>query len=163
MTATAEAQAPEAQQEAALPEFASVVLTIDHIATQTKAPDHTIRKWVTSTQSLFDSMLALMEYYGESHLLARESTLELFTVAKAEANPVFVYHTPQNVQIVASLETHNLIALHLGGGSLLVATEKLEQIVANMAAQQITQQGGVVPLSLFSLNFNDAEEEAAKA
>jgi nitroreductase len=139
------------------PDFASVVLTIDHMATQEHAPGHTIRKWVTSTQSLAESMLALIGYYGEQHLLARETTLELFAQAQACEHAVFVYHTPQNVQIVASIETFALMAERFGLGSLFVATEKLEQIVAQQVGAQIAASGGVVPLSLFALSTEDPD------
>ena len=153
---------PDTAQEAtadATPsdDFSSIVLTIDHMAAQTRAPAHTIRKWVTSTQTLSESILALLEYYGEQHLLGRSSTLDLFTQAHNSQHPVLIYHTPQNVQIVASADTWGLMIERFGMGSLLQASEQVEALLARHVGAQIAEQGGVVPLSLFSLTTEDPD------
>lgn len=140
------------------PEFASLVLTIDHLAT--REDHHVVQKMVLSTQTDIETLLALFAYYGESHLTTNPKTIELLQQAGRSELAVFVYHTRENVQIVASTPTWDTLVQHpdFGKGSSLVATDALTQAVANLVGELRAANGGqVVPLFLVAPTLEKPE------
>jgi hypothetical protein len=142
------------------PEFNSLVATIDHLSQINDG--ETRQKFVASTQSVTASLLALFAYYGESKFAVNERTIDLFTKAAQAENVVWVYRTPENIQIVTDMDTWNFACTdeNVGNGSMLVATDALMQLTANAEAQVVEQCGGVVPLFFFSLTREAIEEPA---
>lgn len=149
-SASARAAAKAAEIDALVaeqnPEFQSAVVTIDH--TSTRPDEHVVQKVVYSTQSLTGSVLALIDYYDEKHLLASEGTISQFQEAARAENPAFVYRTPENVQIVIDfVALQNLVARE--GGSLLVALDGLVNNAGRVISDLERAVGAAVPLILF--------------
>jgi hypothetical protein len=137
-------------------DFNSLVATIDHLSQIEDG--HTRQKFVASTQTVTASILALIAYYGEQDMLINERTVKLLAEADQQDNVVFVYRTPQNVQIVTDMDTWNFACLDddLGAGSMLKATDVLMQMTAQAEGQILEANGGrVVPLFFFSLSRDE--------
>lgn len=139
-------------------EFASVILTIDH-TTQPTANGHLLQKFVASTEDLVTSMVSLIDYYKEPHLM-QAATIRQFQEAHVSEFPAFVYRTPENIQVVMDAQTFTML-VGRNEGNVLKAT----QHILNTAGQIITENdeaaGGVMPLLLFSWEFGEVEQAEA--
>lgn len=137
-------------------DFTSIVLTLDHL--QQDVPEGVRAfKFVCSTQTVNETMIALFAYYGISQLLAEPSTIETFQEAAAAVGlPVFILHTNVNTQVVTDADTWAVL-LNYFGGSMLSATEALEDMVVNHLRLQKQIQGGIPTLSLFMFSSEDVD------
>lgn len=141
-------------QEQTFEDFASIVLTIDHLAHTRHEGGHKVHKFVCSTQSLIKSVVALLDYYDMAHLLREESTLALIaeaTMAEREGHaPIFVLHTPMNTEVITSAITWGALITR-DGGSMLRATEGLIDMVGKSIADQIAAFGAASTVNLLVL------------
>lgn len=147
----------DAPQQNPYEDFNSIVLTIDHLA-ETAHPDgHQVHKFVASTQSLNESLIALFNYYGVAALLQQPSTLELFQAsAQPIGLPVFILHTEENTQVVCDVDTWAVLAAKYSS-SVLRATEALIDMVGFQLKQQIDSRGSASTLSLLMLSSVDPD------
>lgn len=140
-------------------DFSSIVLTIDHLAATDHEGGHQVHKFVCSTQSLIESMIALFAYYGMSAILQEPSTIALFQQAGQPIGlPVFILHTEENTQVVADADTWAVLLQGIGQGSMLQATEALIDMVGSNLKQQIETQGKASTLSLLSFSAATPQE-----
>lgn len=147
--------------ETAYEDFSSIVLTIDHLAETEHPGGHQVHKFVASTQTLNESMLALFAYYGLTALTLEPSTIELFQQAAQPVGlPVFVLHTPENTQVVCDVDTWAVLAARFDK-SVLKATEALIDMVSSNLALQKEIQGAVPTLSLLMFSAVDTDQPAA--
>lgn len=137
-------------------DFSSIVLTLDHLSAI--EDEHTRHKFVCSTQSLNESMIALFAYYGLSGLLQQPSTIELFQQAGQPVGlPVFVLHTEENTQVVCDADTYAVLLNSVGQGSMLKATEALVDMVGSNLRLQKQVQGAPSTLSLLMFAAQDLD------
>lgn len=141
------------------PEFLSVILTLDH-STAPREDGSLLQKFVGSTQDLTEAMLALFNYYEESHLLFAKSTVEMFQMAAQAEMPCFVYRTRENVQIVMSAETFQGLCASQGG-SILAASAMIAD-VAGKSIVDAMREGGDAPV-LYFLSFEQPSEAMSAA
>lgn len=145
-------------------DFASIVLTIDHLAATPRAGGHQVHKFVCSTQSLVESMIALFDYYELPHLLRAPSTHEQFAIAHlGQGLPVFVLHTAENTQVVTSIDTWAVLLQQVGEGSMLKTTEHLIDLVGKSLHDQIVARGSASTLSLMMLSAEDPDGEPSES
>jgi hypothetical protein len=145
---------------ATLQDFNSIVITIDHLTVRDD-DRHVVQKFVTSTQTLKESIVALMHYYGEQHLLQKMSTINLFSEIEKAENPVFIYPSPENIQLVTDMETWEYLVSHpqFGDYNQLVTTLSLFNLVAGVLPKEPTKEAGDkrtdVQLQLIDVSFSD--------
>ena len=152
-TTTPETSAPE--------DFASIVLTIDHLAATAHKDGHQVHKFVCSTQSLLESVIALIDYYQLPHLLRDTSTHRMFGLSETgEGVPVFILHTAENTQVVTSADAWAVMLQGMGEGSMLKTTETLIDMVGKSLADQIATRGSASTLSLAMLSLETIDNTA---
>lgn len=135
-------------------EYLSVIFTVDHT---TDIPVHSVQKMVFSTQTLEEAAVAVMAYYDESHLLTSTDTIRQFQEIGKATLPGLIYRTPENVQIIMSLDT--FAALCDRSETLLEATAFVLDTAGELINMAEQASGSVVPLIALSWS----EEEAAPA
>ena len=139
-------------------EFQSVILTVDH-STAPRENGHLIQKFVCSTEDLVTSMVSLIDYYKEQHLM-QAATIRQFQEAHVANFPAFIYRTPENIQIVMDAET--FVALNIRNeGNVLATTQHILDTVGQVITENDEAAGGVMPLLLFSWEFGEAEAPSA--
>lgn len=144
------------------PEFGSILLTLDHLTN--RADHHVVQKFVLSTELQDETLLALFRYYKEEHLLTRASTIKLLQEAAKTDYPIYVYTTPQNIQILASTAAWDTLVQSPDGGqgSALLAVDFITSHIARIHGELAERNGGeFVPLILLSLGFLACEPAPA--
>jgi hypothetical protein len=144
-------------------DFSSIVLTIDHLAATPHVGGHQVHKFVCSTQSLIESMIALFDYYDLAHLLRDPGTHRMFGMSETgEGLPVFILHTADNTQVVTDADTWAVLVQGVGEGSMLKATEHLIDMVGKSLSDQIKTRGNASTLSLAMLTAETIDNSAAE-
>lgn len=143
-------------------EFASALITLDHLAAQ--GGDHVIQKMVYSTQYPEESLLALFEYYNEPHINDMESTREIISRG-FNSNAVYVYVTRHGiVQMVMGTATLRLLIdrANFGEASMLTTVAALVGLVGSALETSKEKAGEYPPLTLleFSLEAFQADANA---
>jgi hypothetical protein len=151
--------------EAGVPEFASIIIHVD-AALVTPNDDDVTQKLVLSTQDVVTSLTKLAAHFGEPELLAQPSNARLLVEAGRQANPVFVYTTPREgtVLILTSTPVWDMLVQHpdFGRGSALIATDKIQDIAAQVQSQMQQFAGGFANLLLLDLSPEKFEESLQK-
>lgn len=164
------------------PEFASVVLTLDHLLF---ADAHdVVQKFVYSTKDAEGTLLALIDYYKESQIKLLPSTLDL--LVQGRMNPegsIYLYSVPLTnlpatpgripsgqpntggviVQVVMSTPAFYDLINHpdVGRGSALLAVNWLVETVTGFLEGLKKAKGAYPPLSLFQLEHGIRPPEQA--
>lgn len=139
---------PAAEAAPAPREYKSVVLTIDH--TSSRKDGEVVQKMVKSTQTVTASLLAILGYYQEKHLLHSETTIELLQEAGKALLPAFIYRSPENVQIIMAEQTYAVLIN--ARGTLLEAEDFIINAAGEMLAAAQQKTGDAVPLMLFTFS-----------
>jgi hypothetical protein len=153
------------QNAAGEPEFASLILTIDHLTL--RPGRHIHQKLVLSTQTAIAALSALADYYGQHDQVKHsEDFLEIVAASGRASDPVFVYTTPENVQIITSTPTWDGLVQSpaFGRTSSLVASQKLLELVAKVSAEAAERnRGGIPRLFMFELSPTDPDAGSEEA
>lgn len=137
-------------------EYGSVILTVDHT---TAIVPHAVQKLVFSTESLNEAAIAVIKYYGEEAILASADTIEQFQALAQSKYPCLVYRTPENVEIILSLDTYN--ALIARSETLLDANTFILDTVGEIIVT--SEQAAGAPIPLFALAWDEGEVAPAPA
>lgn len=153
------------------PEFASVLLTLDHLLYA--HPIHVVQKMVYSTMDVEGTLLALLDYYQEPQVKLLPSTLDL--LVQGRSNPegtIYIYTVPVTnlpatpgrvpsgqpngavkVEVVMSTPAfYDLInSQDVGKGSSLMAVNWIVEAVSGFLEGIKKTKGAFPPLSLFQL------------
>lgn len=135
------------------PEFASILITIDHAFNAKKEGligHHVIQKAVYSTQLATETLWSLFDYYGDEKVQRASSTVEIIGRAY-NRDAVFIYTTPNGLtQILMGTNTLDYLREHdkFGGGSFLMTVNRLVEGVRQLY-EDVMNQGakGIPPLS----------------
>lgn len=153
------------QNEMGQPEFASVIITVDSISLQAEGDDVT-QKLVLSTQDTLTALSKNTAYFGEPNLLSQPANLQTVAGASKNPNPVFVYVTPREgvIQIILGTPTWDMIVQHpaFGNSSCLLASERLQQVIANQLGLLAEMTGGFPKLLALNLSPEKFEEDEDK-
>lgn len=154
-----------AQNSFGQPEFDTIILTIDEISGNPELGDIVVQKFVLSSQDALDALVANAIYFGQPNLLATPTHGRLLRQSGEMSDPVFVYVTPREgtIQVIASMQTWNNLVSHpeIGDGSAMVATDKLQKIVADAIAAAANSLGGIPNLLLLDLSSERVAQEQA--
>lgn len=125
------------------PEFASVVLTLDHLLYRDDA--HVVQKAVYSTQTAEESLEALFNYYNENHLRRRPDVVEM--IGRGFNNEaIYVYVLKSGVvQAVIGTPALRTVIDEAGQGSFFLGVDWIIKTVADTAEQLKAQRNGEIP------------------
>lgn len=130
--------------ENATPSYRSVILTLDHT---TQIEEAIVQKAVYSTQTLEESMVALLRYYGEESFLQSIETIRQFQQIAISQFPAVVYRTKENTQIVLSQGT--LDALMARSAHLADCHQFILETAGDVVSKLDAAQKDVTPLIVF--------------
>lgn len=152
------------------PEFASVLLTLDHLMDASTL--HVHQKCVYSTETAAEALLSLMhDYYpslGGPALSMDISTFEILKQLDEDPiNSIALFFVPvvkdrkggMIVQVILSVVALQNLVAHpaFGNGSSLLAMNALVDAVSNLALKTVQQTGQVPPLLLLQLQDQAAD------
>lgn len=151
-----------------VPEYRSVVFTVDHIFTSRNTETIGIQKMAFSTEEAQEAALALFDYYGDK--LSGFTLSTLLQWRENHLSDVLVYFVPQTVrdrsgesffQIVCSQDLYSRIGRDMTKGkfSHLMIRETIFDAVEKMILQATVQKAPVPPLVSVAV-YDDAAEEA---
>lgn len=137
------------------PEYASIILTLDHLMENTSG--HVNTKMVLSTEDVETALHSLWEYYGEtSSILSMKSTLDqMVEYRMAPDRGIFLYVTKDvtdrfgglRLEVVMSTDLFSALSMHpnFGDGSEFVLIQKLTEQFAQVLAVVNKSRGGEFP------------------
>lgn len=146
-----------------VPEFASVVITLDHLFNSD--PLHVKQKMVYSTETAEEALASLFDYYGETSLLGLKSTRQILNELDSDpTHSIAIYLVPANmrdrkggmiVQTVCSTAALHRLTNHpaFGDGSSLVAIDALTGFLARTFGRP-----GMTRLALIKLEDEPGEQ-----
>lgn len=147
------------------PDFASILLTIDASLIRPGTPE-VVQKMVLSTESSLAAVSSLLIYYGQHSISHTTTFMEMIQASGREKNPVFVY-LPENgiTQIVLDLDLWDALVASpaFGKGSLLLASEAIQEQVARMCQAQLESSGVVSRLFFFDVSPKEPEVQSQEA
>lgn len=152
------------QNECGRPEFASVIITVDSISLQAEGDDVT-QKMVLSTQDALTALSKITAYFGEPNLLSQPANLQTVAQASRGPNPVYVYVTPREgvIQIITGTPTWDMLVNNesFGDSSSLLASERLQAVIAQQMGNIAQLSGGFPKLVAFNLSPDQFPDEGS--
>jgi hypothetical protein len=123
-------------------DYASVIITLDHLSAGREGNPHVHNKFVFSTQDEVEAILALFAYYGETTLGLNPRTVKVLGEAFTKDYPVLVYQTTENTELVLAMDTFLELINNenFGDGSILMAVERLVQTYQRIAIDILAGQ-----------------------